>query len=307
MEGALVTLDVKTGAILAMQGGRLHSRSQFNRSVLLRRPVGELVAPLLATLALDKGFQPEDDLSEGRWEVGMPGRGSGSRYGKQPTVKDALKAIIQPEELPFRRRFGYQTLVAHLRGFALETSRHEFVKPLSGVRASPLQLASAYQSIFNQGRQVEPYSIVQIVNSERQVLFQSLLNSTGRSASNIPMVSPDGKVTGLNRRMSRTAAKIATKMITSDTKVSGLVVATSDGNRNSWFVGHSEDQVTAFWLGAERGRTTVAASSEATKLAMRKAWRDFIRRGTNSLAKPSRGDGNAARAASSNSSSKLIY
>jgi penicillin-binding protein 1A len=56
VEGALVALDPRTGAILAMVGGRDYARSQFNRAVQAKRQPGSAFKPFVWSAALEAGF-----------------------------------------------------------------------------------------------------------------------------------------------------------------------------------------------------------------------------------------------------------
>ena len=265
VESAFITLDSKTGAILAMQGGRLYKRSQYNRSVLLRRPIGELVTPLLATLALDRGYGPEGDLRDLRREQNRRYESLQRDHGRQLRVRDALIGNLNPENFPFRRSFGYQTLLTYLRSFLIGTDHHRFFEPLSYVASSPLQMASAYQSVFNHGQQNEPFSIDHIAGPRGQILFQSVRTRTaavdGTSFDRIR----NGRKARAGQRMSRTTANVAARIIKQGLRTGVGVVGTSDGNRNGWGIGYASGWVSAIWLGAERGRTVVAASADETK------------------------------------------
>lgn len=56
MEGALIALDPKTGAIKAMVGGYDFERSKFNRAIQAKRQPGSSFKPIIYAAALDMGF-----------------------------------------------------------------------------------------------------------------------------------------------------------------------------------------------------------------------------------------------------------
>jgi len=58
VQGALYCMDVKTGAIRAMVGGRDFNKSEFNRATQSRRQAGSAFKPLIYTAAFDKGLNP---------------------------------------------------------------------------------------------------------------------------------------------------------------------------------------------------------------------------------------------------------
>ena len=55
-QGALVAIDIRTGGILAMVGGRDFSQSEFNRATDARRQPGSAFKPVVYALAITRGF-----------------------------------------------------------------------------------------------------------------------------------------------------------------------------------------------------------------------------------------------------------
>ncbi|MCA9421026.1 MAG: transglycosylase domain-containing protein, partial [Nitrospira sp.] len=58
VEGALIAMDPRTGAVQAMVGGYDFTRSQFNRAVIARRQPGSAFKPLIYASALQQGLTP---------------------------------------------------------------------------------------------------------------------------------------------------------------------------------------------------------------------------------------------------------
>jgi penicillin-binding protein 1A len=58
VQGALYCMEVRTGAIRAMIGGRDFTKSEFNRATQSRRQPGSAFKPLIYTAAFDKGLNP---------------------------------------------------------------------------------------------------------------------------------------------------------------------------------------------------------------------------------------------------------
>ena len=62
VEGALLSLDPRTGRIVAMVGGYDFKRSEYNRTVLSRRQPGSAFKPIIYATAVDKGLSPGTPL-----------------------------------------------------------------------------------------------------------------------------------------------------------------------------------------------------------------------------------------------------
>ena len=56
IQGAIVTLSARSGAVLALVGGSSYQHSQFNRVTQMKRQIGSAGKPFFYSAALDKGF-----------------------------------------------------------------------------------------------------------------------------------------------------------------------------------------------------------------------------------------------------------
>src|SRR5207342_193185 len=59
---ALVAIDVRTGAVLAMVGGENYHRSQFNLATQRNRQTGSAFKPFVLATALREGISPQTTL-----------------------------------------------------------------------------------------------------------------------------------------------------------------------------------------------------------------------------------------------------
>ena len=64
IEGALVAMDPRNGAILAMVGGRDYAHSQFNRAVQARRQPGSSFKPFVWSAALEANFTASSVMND---------------------------------------------------------------------------------------------------------------------------------------------------------------------------------------------------------------------------------------------------
>jgi penicillin-binding protein 1A len=58
IQGALYSVDVETGQILAMVGGYDYETSEFNRSVQAKRQMGSTFKPIIYSAAVESGYTP---------------------------------------------------------------------------------------------------------------------------------------------------------------------------------------------------------------------------------------------------------
>lgn len=58
MQGAIFSMDARTGQVLAMEGGFDFAKSEFNRATQAQRQIGSSIKPLIFAAALERGFTP---------------------------------------------------------------------------------------------------------------------------------------------------------------------------------------------------------------------------------------------------------
>ena len=124
VQGALVALDVKTGAIRAMVGGLGDGRG-FNRAVQAKRQVGSAIKPIVYSLALERGYTPasiildapvvmrQDDSS---WK---PQNYSTKVYGPS-TLRLGLEKSRNLMTIRLARALGIRNITRHADTFGLD-------------------------------------------------------------------------------------------------------------------------------------------------------------------------------------------
>jgi penicillin-binding protein 1A len=126
IQGALFSIDARTGEVLAMVGGYDFSKSEFNRAMQALRQPGSAFKPIIYAAALEKGFTPtsvivdsplvfrDTDGAGGSWK---PNNYEEKFYGDTtfrqaliksrniPTVK-IVQAIQIPYLIQYAKRLG---------------------------------------------------------------------------------------------------------------------------------------------------------------------------------------------------------
>ena len=139
LQTAVVVLDTQTGAIRALTGGRDYKQYPYNRALDSKLELGQAFYPFLYLATLERGRLPL---------IGKP-----LVTGKQLSYSDLLG---------FCDRFGLNKNPSKL---AEDLYR-------GGVSASPLELASAYSILKNDGAIYDSYFISNIKNDSDTVLLR---------------------------------------------------------------------------------------------------------------------------------------
>src|SRR5690554_1593867 len=182
VEGALISLTARTGAIEALAGGYSFSQSKYNRATQAQRQPGSTFKPLLYLAALESGRTPatiyndapivfEDSDLEGAWR---PQNSSGQFYGPT-TLREGLYRSRNLVSIRLLEDIGIQTTLNFLRQLKVPTENMPANLSLSlgSGLLTPMELARAFAIIANGGYDVQPYLIERIEESDGTVLYQA--------------------------------------------------------------------------------------------------------------------------------------
>lgn len=182
IEGALVSIAAKTGAIQSMVGGFSFYQSNFNRATLARRQPGSAFKPFVYLAALENGETPasiindapivyDDSDLETLWR---PQNSSGQFYG--PTrLRKALYLSRNLVSIRLLKKTGINTVLNYVAQLGLDTSRfpRDLSLALGSGALTPLELASGYAMLANGGYRVEPYLIERIEQGSGNLVYQA--------------------------------------------------------------------------------------------------------------------------------------
>lgn len=182
VSGAIVSLDPKNGAILALTGGFDFSQSKFNRVTQAERQPGSNIKPFLYSAALAKGYTAastvsgapiviEDKNLEGEWK---PENYSGKFFG--PTrLRLALTKSMNLVSVRLLRTIGANYTVSYLQrfGFRKDKLPNNLSLALGSASFTPIEVVSAFSVFANGGYRVEPYLITRVDDAEGNILEQA--------------------------------------------------------------------------------------------------------------------------------------
>jgi len=182
VEGALVSLDPKDGAIRALVGGFNFVNSNFNRVTQAERQPGSNFKPFTYSAALEKGFTLaslindapvvfEDEGLEATWR---PENYSGKVFG--PTrLHEALVKSRNLVSIRLLRAIGISYAIRYVSRFGFDKRRlpKDLSLALGSGAVTPLEVVSGYSVFANGGYRAIPYFIDRIENAEGEVVYQA--------------------------------------------------------------------------------------------------------------------------------------
>jgi penicillin-binding protein 1A len=180
MEAAAVVIENRTGAVRAMVGGWDFERNKFNRITQARRQVGSSFKPFVYGAAIEAGWTPADTLLDAPTSfTGADGRLSyrpENYYHKHygiVTLRRALEQSINVPAVKLHTLVGGKRVVDFAHRLGIQTPLHTWPSvALGSADLTPLEVASAYSTIANQGTHIAPYFLEKITTPDGQVLDQ---------------------------------------------------------------------------------------------------------------------------------------
>ncbi|MGH6635629.1 MAG: penicillin-binding protein 1A, partial [Gammaproteobacteria bacterium] len=182
VEGSLLALSPKDGAILALTGGFDFQLSKFNRATQGARQPGSSFKPFIYSAALAAGYTPASIIVDeplvftavDGQEPWRPENYSREFYG--PTrLRDALAHSRNIVSIRLLQGTGIDRAIAYLTRFGFERERLPRVLSLALGSASftPLEMVRGYAVLANGGFRVEPYFIDRILAEDGRILWQA--------------------------------------------------------------------------------------------------------------------------------------
>ena len=248
-EVALVCIDHKTGAELAMVGGRDFATDQFNLAVQGRRQPGSAFKPFVLATALQQGIRASDRFAAGPYEVEVnDGVWKVQNYENSVTSGELTLAAatnwsVNTVYARLIMRVGAENVVetAHKMGITSPIEPHPAIA-LGGLTTgvSPLEMASAYGTIAAGGMHVEPSGILQVQDDEGATIW---------APDRTPVRAIEEPVAVEVSRMLHDVIEQGTGGGAKLTTWAAGKTGTTQQWRDAWFVGYSGNIVTSVWVG----------------------------------------------------------
>jgi len=256
LQGAVVALEVQTGYIRAMVGGRSFKHSKFNRAVQARRQPGSLFKPFVFLAAIDNGYTPADIVLDAPIVLELPHgdvwkpRNFTETFAGEITLRYALAHSINVASarlilsvgplaaINFAHKLGIKSHLENVYSIALgscDVTLREMTNAFAtlaagGVRAEPIAITKI---LDRDGGMLEenPVYREEVLSPQNSYVITNMLESalnegTGRSCRYLGFMEPAAGKTG-----------------------------TTNQCTNGWFVGFTTELCVGVWTGFEQNRT----------------------------------------------------
>jgi penicillin-binding protein 1A len=243
-EGSLVAIDNKTGAVLAMIGGRDYANNQFNRAVQAQRQPGSSFKAFVYAAALQEGFTPatvrvDQPTNIGGWEP----ENYTERYRGPMTVREALKLSINTVAAQIGSEIGPSRVAQIANQFGIQsTMRPELSLSLGSSEVNLLELTGAYTVFANEGLRRRPHMITRIENTSGDPIYTYRPSEPTRVYP-LPYAR---QMTSMLRDTVETGTAYGAKL---GRRPAAGKTGTSQDYRDAWFIGFTNQITTGVWIG----------------------------------------------------------
>lgn len=281
VEGALMAIDPRTGAIRAMVGGYNFERSQFNRARLALRQPGSAFKPIIYATALNQGMSPATRVLDAPvvYDQEDPGKtwkpeNYEKRFFGPITLREALRHSRNVATVRLLERVGVHEVIQFSRSLGIHSPLNANLSLALGSSGVTLQeLTSAYGVLANQGLALAPYTISLVNDQEGRMLDQHVFEPSQvvskETAYLITHMMMDVIQNGTGKRARFIGRPLAGK------------TGTTNGFRDAWFVGYAPNLVTGVWVGFDSVEPLGQVESGAH--AALPIWTHFMSRALNTL------------------------
>ena len=272
IQGSVVMVENKTGAVLAVVGGRDADESKFNRALHANRQVGSVFKPFVFVTAFNAGMQPDTLISDDRIR---PGQIKGAPRNWSPKNSDgkylasvkAREALIKSRNTSSVRVGDFAGLkdvreVARMCGFDEKRIPEVPASYLGAWEATPLQVASAYTVFPNGGKRYRPYLIQEIRDRAGKVLYRT--DPIGYPATR---TGAAWQVSNILQEVTDRGTASSMRSTYGFKHPAAGKTGTTDNYVDAWFVGYTSSITCAVWVGLDQPKRTIPGGY-GSKLAL---------------------------------------
>jgi penicillin-binding protein 1A len=280
VQGALISMEIPTGYVRAMVGGRDFLESQFNRALQARRQPGSAFKPIIYAAALDKGFTPasviidspviyEDALKDGDWKP----KNYEDRFYGPTTLRTALTYSRNVVTIKLMRDIGVPYAIQYAQRLGISSPlTPDLSLSLGSSEVTPLELVRAYAVFAARGHLLKPIFIKRVTDRNGKVLEENkpwpLAADLGKQEGSIVEEDLKSGAEGVCPQViSEQSAYLMTSLLQGvvqegtgwRAKSLGRPCAGKTGTTNeytdAWFVGYTPDLITGVWVGYDEKKS----------------------------------------------------
>ena len=262
VEGAMVAIDPRTGAIRALVGGFDFDKSKFNHVTQAWRQPGSSFKPFIYSAALEKGFTPATVVNDAPlfFDASVTGgqpwepKNYDGRYDGPMTMRTGLAKSKNMVSIRILQAVGPKNGQDWVTRFGFDAAKHPayLTMALGAGSVTPMQMAVGYSVFANGGYRVNPYLIARVTDHKGRVISETpppALSESNRAIEPRNAFIMDSLLQEVTR--SGTAARAQATLKRPD--LYGKTGTTND-SVDAWFAGFQPSIAAVTWIGYDTPR-----------------------------------------------------
>ncbi|MFO7838950.1 MAG: penicillin-binding protein 1A [Desulfosalsimonadaceae bacterium] len=275
-QGALIALDVQSGGILAMAGGRDYSKSPYNRATMAKRQAGSAFKPVVYARAIEEGFSQNSLLLDA--PVAFQGKGPrvqwrpenfSHNYEGEITLR---KALTHSKNIPAVRlieKLGVNSVISFARSLGIDSRLSADLSLALGTPELTLEeLTAAYAVFANSGKYIKPTAIRAVKDKHQRIIWQPKPQQRAVMSEAGAAIMVDMLEGVINEGTGKGARGIARPV--------GGKTGTTNKFKDALFVGFSPSIAAGAWTGCD-DYSTLGPYETGARAAL-PIWRHFMKR-----------------------------
>jgi penicillin-binding protein 1A len=285
IQGTLVAMSPRTGAVKALVGGFDFSANQYNHALQAARQPGSGFKPFVYSAALDSGVTPASIFMDAplvfedeNLETTYRPKNDGSRFNGPTRLREALYRSINLVSMRVLLAVGAGKVIDYVQRFGFDTSAFPRNTQLAvgggTIGITPLEMARAYATFANGGFLVDPNILQEVRTMEGETIYKprypvacedcpapvAAVDDDATSAApstdtvaDAPIPAPrvlDERNSFIMHTMLQDVVRRGTAVRARSLERSDLAGKTGTTNEaDTWFNGYQESLVTTVWVG----------------------------------------------------------
>jgi penicillin-binding protein 1A len=275
LQGMVVALDIRTGEVRALVGGRDFTHSSYDRATTARRQPGSSFKPFVYAAAIQQGMTLNTRVET--TPVALAGGHANWRPDDlvpdsvtELSVRDAFALSSNYGAIRVGQWVGPHAVIQMARAAGITTPIPPYPSIFLGsAEVNPIEFVAAIGTFGNGGKRIRPRFINKVTDARGKVLYQAKESNQYVLDAGVAYLT----LSIMNDVVDRgTAGSIRRRGFW--LPAAGKTGTTND-SKDVWFVGMTPDIVAGVWLGFDTPKTITARASGGQLAAP--IWADFMK------------------------------
>ncbi|MDQ2768458.1 MAG: PBP1A family penicillin-binding protein [Gemmatimonadota bacterium] len=275
LQGAVVSMDPRNGAIRALIGGRDYDDSKFDRATQALRQPGSTFKPIVYADAIHNGKSASYILNDSALTVPQingqewtPQNYDLKFMGNIP-LREALYLSRNLAAIRLGMELGEPSVIEEARKFGITTPIPPYPSiHIGSADVYPIEMVAAYTAFATLGVRAVPTAVLKVENAKGETLWESnpaRFETMNREEAWL--------MVDMMKDVVRRGSAASVWASGFHVPAAGKTGTTNDGT-DVWFIGYTPDLVTGIWMGFDRPQK-IQSNAQGGRLVA-PAWTSYM-------------------------------